>query len=112
MHHDNVMCRIKHWKRRSIRKESRAAIITFTVPWTEPFLRLFMRTGTGEADISGDYNEYTLEQKVSVKGKHAQLKGENNRFMLALWSDNGYSYSVSTNGLSLKKMKELVGGIE
>ena len=71
-----------------------------------------VRKGTGEADISGDYNEYALEQKVSVKGKQVQLKGENNRFQLAVWSDNGYSYSVSTNGLSLEKMKELVGGIE
>ena len=71
-----------------------------------------VRKGTGEADISGDYTEYALEQKVSVKGKHAQLKGENNRFMLAVWSDNGYSYSVSANGLSMEKMKELVGGIE
>lgn len=71
-----------------------------------------VRKGTGEADISGDYNDYALEQKVSVKGKQVQLKGENNRFMLAVWSDNGYSYSVSTNGLSLEKMKELVGGIE
>lgn len=71
-----------------------------------------VRKGTGEADISGDYNEYALEQKVSVKGKQVLLKGENNRFQLAVWSDNGYSYSVSTNGLSLEKMKELVGGIE
>lgn len=71
-----------------------------------------VRKGTGEADISGDYNEYALEQKISVKGKQVQLKGENNRFQLAVWSDNGYSYSVSTNGLSLEKMKELVGGIE
>lgn len=71
-----------------------------------------VRKGTGEADISGDYNDYALEQKVSVKGKQVQLKGENNRFKLVVWSDNGYSYSVSTNGLSLEKMKELVGGIE
>ena len=71
-----------------------------------------VRKGTGEADISGDYNEYALKEKVVVKGKQIQLKGENNRFKLAVWSDNGYSYSVSTNGLSLEKMKELVGGIE
>lgn len=71
-----------------------------------------VRKGTGEADISGDYNEYALEQKISVKGKQVQLKGENNRFQLAVWNENGYSYSVSTNGLSLEKMKELVGGIE
>lgn len=71
-----------------------------------------VRKGIGEADISGDYNEYSLEWKVCVNGTLVQMKGENNRFMLAVWTKNGYSYSVSTNGLSLKKMKELVGGIE
>ena len=71
-----------------------------------------VRKGIGEADISGDYNEYSLEWKVSVNGTLVQMKGENDRFMLAIWTKNGYSYSVSTNGSSLKKMKELVGGIE
>ena len=71
-----------------------------------------VRKGIGEADISGDYNEYSLEWKVSINRTLVQMKGENNRFMLAVWTKNGYSYSVSTNGLSLKKMKELVGGIE
>ena len=71
-----------------------------------------VRKGVGEADISGDYNEYSLEWKISVNGTLVEMKGENNCFMLAVWTKNNYSYSVSTNGLSLKKMKELVGGIE
>lgn len=52
---------------------------------------LFIRKAAGDGDISGDYNEYT--QVETVDG--VTLKGENDVFSLALWTKDGYTYSVS-----------------
>lgn len=52
---------------------------------------MLIRKATGNDDISGDYNEYP--QVETVDG--VTLKGENEKFALAVWSKDGYTYSVS-----------------
>lgn len=48
------------------------------------------RKASGSGDISGDYNDYA--QVETVNG--VTLKGENGKFSLAVWSNDGYTYAV------------------
>lgn len=56
---------------------------------------LTFRKEAGSADISGDYNVYP--EVVTMEGPDGctlTLKGENGRYHLAIWTLDGYSYSV------------------
>lgn len=52
------------------------------------------RKSPGDGDNSGDYTVYTAEQTLEAGGLAVTLKGEGERFYLALWSDGSYSYSL------------------
>ena len=54
-----------------------------------------VRKGTGEDDISGDYNVYEIEQAVDVTGTQVTLKGSADGYALAVWNEGGYAYAVS-----------------
>ena len=56
--------------------------------------RASLRKGTGPEDISGDYNTYESTEKVTVGGIEVTLKGKAG-YTLAIWSSEGYSYSLS-----------------
>ena len=60
------------------------------------------RKGTGSSDISGDYNIYNSELQMSINGHEVTLKGNDNIYSLAIWTDGDYSYSLS---LSIGKME-------
>ena len=53
-----------------------------------------IRKAPGAEDISGDYNTYESTEKVTVGGIEVTLKGEAG-YTLAIWSSEGYSYSLS-----------------
>lgn len=53
------------------------------------------RKGTGSGDISGDYNIYNSEIELSVNDYDVTLKGNDRVYSLAVWTDGGYSYSLS-----------------
>ncbi len=54
------------------------------------------RKALGSEDISGDYNNYTVETTTEINGHTVTLKGyEAGLYNLALWSDGTYSYSLS-----------------
>lgn len=53
------------------------------------------RKGTGSSDISGDYNIYNSEIEMSVNDYNVTLKGNDNIYSLAIWTDGDYSYSLS-----------------
>lgn len=53
--------------------------------------QMLIRKAQGDQDISGDYNEYP--QIETVDG--ITLKGENDQFTLAVWTNGGYTYSIS-----------------
>lgn len=57
-------------------------------------------------DNSGDYNDYAFVTFESVNGVSVLLKGNDNRVCLALWSLNGYDYSVGIRekGVSMDEM--------
>ena len=71
--------------------------------------QMLIRKALGDRDISGDHNEYP--QIETVDG--ITLKGENNLFTLALWTNGGYTYSISVgSALSQTDMMALVGGVK
>lgn len=56
---------------------------------------LCYRKGTGEDDISGDYNVYEIEEAADVTGTQVTLKGSADGYVLAVWNEGGYAYVVS-----------------
>ena len=54
-----------------------------------------VRKGTGEDNISGDYNVYEIEEVVDVTGTQVTLKGSADGYALAVWNESGYAYAVS-----------------
>lgn len=53
------------------------------------------RKGIGSSDISGDYNIYNSEIEMKVNDCDVTLKGNDNVYSLAIWTDDDYSYSLS-----------------
>lgn len=56
---------------------------------------LTIRKGTGEEDISGDYNEYAKEDIMDLGGLSVTVRGDGKRIFLALWQEGDCSYAVS-----------------
>ena len=70
---------------------------------------LCYRKGIGEDDISGDYNEYELDETVDTAGTQVTLKGSADGYALAVWNADGYAYAVSvTKEISKDEMLKLV----
>lgn len=71
-----------------------------------------VRKARGSEDISGDYNEYAETENVSVGGVDVLLKGDAGLVKLALWTNGGYTYSVSAEaGVSADEMTALVSAV-
>ncbi len=69
-----------------------------------------VRKGTGNEDISGDYNKYTAVKDVDVNGKSVTIKGTADGYVLAVWNDGEYAYSVSVE--KAHSQEELTGLVE
>lgn len=61
----------------------------------EDLVRVILRKGTGDEDISGDYNEYSETEEVDVEGRSVTLKGEEDGVYTATWTDQDYSFAIS-----------------
>jgi hypothetical protein len=55
---------------------------------------LRFRKSEGKEDISGDYNEYNAVNEISLNGCAVKIKGNDDRYNLAVWVKGGYSYSI------------------
>ena len=66
------------------------------------------RKSAGIEDISGDFNSYDTVQELTVGDITATLKGNSGIYMLAIWSKDGFSYSLS---ISSGAAEETWGGI-
>ena len=53
------------------------------------------RKSTGTEDISGDFNSYDTVQTLAVGGIAVTLKGNSGSYLSAIWTRNGFSYSLS-----------------
>lgn len=66
------------------------------------------RQSLGTADNSGDYTLY--EDTQVVPENNATLKGQDQRYTLALWTDGTYTYSLNlSTGLSVDAWQALLG---
>ncbi|MGI5824164.1 MAG: hypothetical protein ACOX7J_01195 [Bacillota bacterium] len=69
------------------------------------------RKGPGSKDISGDYNIYNSETEMSVNDYDVTLKGNGNVYLLAIWTDADYSYSLSlSDGKTESEWKTILSG--
>lgn len=70
---------------------------------------VLIRKAPGGEDISGDYNVYTQVKTADVNGTAVTMKGENGLVHLAIWTGEGYTYSISARaGMSEADMAALV----
>lgn len=53
------------------------------------------RKAPGEEDISGDYNVYDTVTETVAGETSVTLKGDEDGYVLALWTADGYSYALS-----------------
>lgn len=73
---------------------------------------ILIRKGIGTEDISGDYNTYDEEKQTDIAGYQVQEKGDNGKIMLATWTNDGYTYSVSAPGISENEMEIIIQQIK
>ncbi len=53
------------------------------------------RKSAGTGDISGDFNSYDTVRELTAGDITATLKGDSGTYLLAVWSRDGFSYSLS-----------------
>lgn len=53
-----------------------------------------LRKAVGTQDPSGDYTQYAEALDLDVDGTSVTLKGESGRYVLALWQDGDYAWSL------------------
>ncbi len=71
-----------------------------------------IRKARGSEDISGDYNEYAETETVSVGNLDVLFKGDAGLVKLAVWTNDGFTYSVSSEaGLTADEMTALVSAV-
>ena len=73
---------------------------------------ILIRKGIGSDDISGDYNTYNEKTQLNINKNQIMEQGNDGKVMLATWTDAGYTYSVSTPGLSESEMENIIHQIE
>lgn len=73
-------------------------------------LRLCWRMSPGEWDNSGDYTKYDDSCTQTIGDVNVTLKGSGGAISLALWTLNGYSYSLGAQAcpLSAQEMEKLL----
>ena len=70
---------------------------------------VLIRKGTGSEDISGDYNEYSEKETVSMHGVDVTVKGDNGLVYNAFWFQDGYAYCINADdGMSREQIENLV----
>lgn len=73
----------------------------------------YLRKAKGAEDISGDYNVYDSTSETEISGKSVTLKGNGGKVMLAIWSENGYTYCAAMqNGVTESEMLSIADAIE
>lgn len=70
------------------------------------------RMSKGNEDNSGDYSDYKSEVKVNIGGNKITLKGSGKSYLLAVWSDEKYSYSIAlTRGENITEWHKMIASI-
>ena len=88
----------------------RVAGTLFEVIYSNDASSLTARKAPGGWDISGDNNQYTVEVAETLAGVDVTCWGEGDTLFLAMWSADGYSYSLSASE-SVDRM-DFIGTVE
>jgi len=71
------------------------------------------RMSKGDEDNSGDYSEYKSTVKADIAGSKVTLKGNDGAYVLAIWSDGTYSYSIAlTSGANKAEWHKIIESIQ
>ena len=74
---------------------------------------LLFRMSVGEEDISGNYNTYPDVIRYADDGRTIVLKGNDGAYSLAIWSEDGYSYSLeTTSGVTKVELLDIAQSVE
>ena len=76
--------------------------------------QILLRKGAGSDDISGDYNEYTDNNTVSVGDLSVTMRGNSGTVSVAVWTSGDYTYAIDMTGagLSSDTVSALVSGLK
>jgi len=55
---------------------------------------VIFRIATGDEDVSGYYGDFTSLESHVINGYDVTIKGSDGQYLLAVWQNGGYSYSV------------------
>lgn len=73
---------------------------------------LRIRKARGNEDISGMHSSFDEVKEVAVEGRDITLKINGEKIYVVIWSDEDYSYAVSTTeGLEQTHIENLISGI-
>jgi hypothetical protein len=71
--------------------------------------RICYRVAKGSDDISGDYNEYPVENSITIGNCHVLLRGAEEKINLATWEKDGLSFAVSFNeGMAPSAVEQII----
>lgn len=74
---------------------------------------LRVRKGSGTDDISGQYQTYDSEEKITVNDRSVTVKGNDGKINVAIWDDGTHAYSVvSEEGLTREAAENMLSHIQ
>ena len=74
---------------------------------------LRIRKGNDTSDVSGDYTTYPTIKTIVVDGADVRMKGRGNRMSLAVWTEGGHAYAISTaQPVTIADMMALVRAVQ
>lgn len=72
-----------------------------------------LRMAAGNEDVSGYYGEFTSIESREVNGHDVTMKGDTGQYILAVWQNDGYSYSLQfIDPVSEKEMLDTIQSIK
>lgn len=73
-----------------------------------------IRKAAGNADISGDYNEYADTRTEKIGDYDVTLKGDGKTISVATWTAGGYSYAVDAENhpMDLNMARTIIGCVK
>lgn len=70
------------------------------------------RKSRGTEDNSGDFNTYSNVKEIKIGSLAVTLKGDREAYILAIWSANGYAYSIRlSDGISESGWHDFISGV-
>lgn len=83
------------------------------IEYINPNNTLTLRMAISDDDISGDYYNYSIIKNIFEDNNTVTIKGDGEKYTLAVWQSEGYSYSLKiSNGVSESEMLKLVGSVQ